>query len=279
VGVVGHVEWVEFVRVDALPTAGEIVHAREVWEEPAGGGAVAAVQLAKLAGGALLLTALGDDDRGERARTLLDGRDGLRLVAARRRVDQRRAITFVDGRGERTITVIGERLVPAGDDRLPWDALGELDAVYLTGGDRRAVERARAARVLVCTARAIGVLREAAVSVDVLVASAADPGERYEPGMLDPPPALVVRTEGARGGEWIDQAGRSGRWSSEPPGAVVVDAYGCGDSFAAGLTFALGAGLERGDALRLAARCGAACLTGRGPYHAQLRAESTRPSA
>src|SRR5262249_57454969 len=48
--VVGHVEWVEFARVDHMPEPGEIVHALETWEEPAGGGAVAAVQLAHLPG-------------------------------------------------------------------------------------------------------------------------------------------------------------------------------------------------------------------------------------
>ena len=50
VGVVGHVEWIEFARVPEVPGPGAIVHASEVWEEPGGGGAVAAVQLAKLAG-------------------------------------------------------------------------------------------------------------------------------------------------------------------------------------------------------------------------------------
>ena len=58
VAVVGHVEWMEFARVPALPAPGDIVHATEVWEEAGGGGAVAAVQLAKLAGGAVFFTAL-----------------------------------------------------------------------------------------------------------------------------------------------------------------------------------------------------------------------------
>ena len=49
-----------------------------------------------------------------------------------------------------------------------------------------------------------------------------------------------------------------------------VDAYGCGDSFAAGLTYGLAAGMDLPAALALAARCGAHCLTGRGPYEAQL---------
>src|SRR5215204_5751833 len=70
--VVGHVEWIEFVRVERMPVAGEIVHAAEAWEEPGGGGAVAAVQLAKLGGGATFFTALGDDQLGHRAKAELE---------------------------------------------------------------------------------------------------------------------------------------------------------------------------------------------------------------
>jgi len=51
----------------------------------------------------------------------------------------------------------------------------------------------------------------------------------------------------------------------------VQDAYGCGDSFAGGLTYGLGAGMTLEEALALGARCGAACLTGPGPYEGQLR--------
>src|SRR5207302_1871842 len=36
IAVVGHVEWVEFARVDHTPEPGEIVHALETWAEPAG---------------------------------------------------------------------------------------------------------------------------------------------------------------------------------------------------------------------------------------------------
>jgi ribokinase len=48
--VVGHTEWIEFGRVERVPAPGDIVHASGEWEEPGGGGAVAAVQLARLAG-------------------------------------------------------------------------------------------------------------------------------------------------------------------------------------------------------------------------------------
>jgi hypothetical protein len=48
--VVGHVEWVSFVAVEQLPVAGSIDRASAFLEEPAGGGAVVAVQLARLSG-------------------------------------------------------------------------------------------------------------------------------------------------------------------------------------------------------------------------------------
>ena len=72
---------------------------------------------------------------------------------------------------------------------------------------------ARAARALVATARMLPVLREAGVELDALVGSGSDPSEEYVDGMLDPPPRLVVRTAGARGGEWVGGEGRTGKWA------------------------------------------------------------------
>jgi ribokinase len=275
VAVVGHVEWIEFSRVPELPGPGAIVHASEVWEEPGGGGAVAAVQLAKLAGGGLFVTALGDDVLGHHSATTLaalpaGGAGRLRIEAAWRPVSQRRGFVHIDARGERTITVIGDRLGPFGGDDLPWDELAGCDAVYVTAGDVAAVRRAREARVLVGTARALPALAEAGVALDALVASANDVGEAYAPGDLQVEPALVVRTAGASGGTWETVSGERGEWAATPLPGPVEDAYGCGDSFAAGLTYALGAGMAPDEAVLLAARCGAACLTGRGPYAGQL---------
>jgi ribokinase len=266
--VVGHVEWIEFVSVPAMPAAGDIVHASEVWEEPGGGGAVAAVQLAKLAGGATFFTALGDDELGHRAKRELE-RLGLTVHATFRPEPQRRAFVHLDERGERTITVIGDRLGPRAADPLPWDELHEADAVYLTAGDPGAIRLARAARVLVSTPRGLEAIAESGVELDALVASRADRGELYATGQLDPPPRTVVRTAGAAGGAW-ETASDRGSWEAVPLGGPVRDAYGCGDSFAAGLTYGLGAGMRIQAAVELGARCGAACLTGRGPYAGQL---------
>jgi ribokinase len=120
------------------------------------------------------------------------------------------------------------------------------------------------------------------VQLDALVGSRADAGEMREAMRAQGEASLMVYTDGSRGGLYevtgemassdLSQADieppRS--WAaSEPPGPRV-DSYGCGDSFAAALTYGLGCGWEVPDALALAARCGAACLTGRGPYERQL---------
>ena len=132
--VVGHVEWIEFGRVDHVPAPGEIVHVSESWQEPGGGGAVAAVQLAKLAGESTLYVALGDDEIGHRAKRELEEL-GVRVEAAFRPEPQRRGYVHVDAAGERTITVIGDRMGPRADDLLPWELLDETDTVYFTAGD------------------------------------------------------------------------------------------------------------------------------------------------
>jgi ribokinase len=267
--VIGHVEWVEFATVERVPRPGDIVHAEETWAEPAGGGGVAVVQLARLAGGATLFTALGDDRLGKAARRGLEGL-GVRVDAVFRQVPQRRCFTYIDREGERTITTIGERLNPSGSDPLSWRELDRTDAVYFTAGDRAALEAARRAGVLVATSRVLDGLAGTGVRLDALVGSAFDPSEAYRAGDLDPPPRLVVRTEGPDGGAYDTEDGRSGRYAAAPVPGRIVDAYGCGDSFAAGLTYGLGAGYGIEEALELAARCGAACLTGRGPYEGQL---------
>jgi len=273
VAVVGHVEWVEFARVEAVPRPGEIAHAFETWQEPAGGGAVAAVQLARLAGSCLLFTALGADEHGRRSRSELTRR-GVEIRAIPETESTRRAFTYLDDNGERTITALGQKLVPrGGDSRLPWRELAGLDAVYFVSGDAEALHHARLARVLVATARELTTLRDAGVQLDALVGSGDDDGELYRPGDLDPPPHVVVTTSGGLGG-WIQPGGP---FRPAPLPGPVVDAYGCGDSFAAGLSFALGRGKAVEEAVAFAAKCGAAVMTGRGPYEAQLDAESLPP--
>ena len=270
VAVVGHVEWIEFARVNRVPAAGEIVHAMETWEEPGGGGAVAAVQLQRLTGDCTFLTALGDCELGRRALSELAERYGVGVQAVFRPTRQRRGFTFIDDEGERTITVIGDRMGPHGGDSLAWGDLAGIEAVYFTAGDRGALEAARRAGVLVATPRAMSVLKGSEVRLDALVGSGRDAAERFEPGDLDPPPRLAVWTEGSAGGRFVTADGWSGRFEPAPLPGPVVDTYGTGDTFAAGLTYALGARYSVEDALAFAARCSALSLTGRGPYEPRL---------
>ena len=260
--VVGHVEWIDFVVVDRVPDPGGIVTARESWGEAAGGGGVAAVRLARLAGSATLFTALGDDDFGRACAEALIAH-GVRVEAAWRAEPQRRGFCYLDTGGERTITLLSEKMRPRHDEALPWEELARFDVVYFTGGDADALRAARAAGILVATARELETVREAGVELDALVRSGSDPDERYERGDLEPPPRLAVRTEGADGG-LLEPAGE--RWEAAPLPAPRADTYGAGDAFAAALTFALGAGRSPREAAELAARASAEQLTRRGAH-------------
>jgi ribokinase len=262
VGVVGHVEWIEFVAVERVPEQGDIVVAEEWWGEAAGGGGGAATELARLAGSSTLFTALGDDELGRRSAGELESH-GVHVEAAwRENEPQRRGFCYLDADGERTITILGDKLRPQRAEPLPWESLGEFDGIYFTGGDADTVRAARAARVLVATARELPTLQEAHVELDALVASVSDPSERYEPGDLHPAPRVVAFTEGKDGGRLEP----GGRWKPAPLPAPKADAYGAGDCFAAGLTFGLAQGLGPWEAVELAARRAAVAMTRRGAY-------------
>jgi ribokinase len=262
--VVGHVEWVRFAEVERLPDQGAILTAHDSWEEPAGGGADAARELVRLGAEVDFFVAVGNDEIGARAREALETL-GCRVHAAVRDEPQRLGFTYVDAQGERTITLMGPKLHPHGSDPLPWDELAEIDAVYFCAGDVDALRAARRARVVVATARELPTLAEAGVELDALVRSGMDPSEAYEPGLLEPEPRLIVSTMGRTGGSFVAGAEEGTFAAAKLPGPVA-DAYGAGDSFAAGLTFALGRGDDPQTALAFAASCGATAMTRRGAH-------------
>lgn len=257
--VVGHVEWIRFARVETLPGRGEIAHAHDEWEQAGGGGGVAAAQLALLCDEVHLFTSFGSDELGRRARAELEGRD-VRVHASTAPGPTRWALVHVDDGGERTITTVGRKWSAGGTADLPWYLLSELDGVVFVAGDVAAAKRARKAPVVTATARELDTLRRAGIALDALVRSGADPGEAYSPGDLDPEPALVVTTSGHLGG-WMQPGGPYAAAALETP---VIDTYGAGDCFLAGLTFALAAGRAPAAATAFAARCGAGALAGRG---------------
>lgn len=237
--------------MDAVPGPGEIAHSLDSWAFPAGGGAVMAVQTARLAGACDFFTALGDDELGHRS---LERLSALGVtVHADWFGTTRRAITQVDRFGERTITTIGPKLRPRGP--LPLEG---MDSVFFVAGDAAALRSARAARFLGATPREVPTLLEGGVRLDLLVGSGSDPGERYEGGLEV---GLFVQTDGERGGV---ADGR--RYEAAPLDGPIRDTYGAGDTFGATLCFSLARGDELDDALAFAVREAAAVLGVRGPF-------------
>jgi ribokinase len=257
--VVGHIEWVDFIPIARMPKEGEVLHAKgPAFTRAAGGGGVASVVLFELGAVVDFFCALGDDPHGHAAAEQLAVR-GVTVHAAWR-ADQptRRALTLLEDGGERTIVTVGERLEPRGSDDLPWDLLAEAGGVYFTAGDVAALKQARRAGKLVASPRARSALDQGP-EIDALVYSGGDPDETAWASRLNGRARLLVETRGADGGVWSGES--EGSWQAVAPDGPVKDSYGCGDSFAAAFTFALGGGATVAEAAELGARIGARCLT------------------
>ena len=168
--------------------------------------------------------------------------------------ETRRAWTYVDQHGERTITVLGDKLLPRGP--LPLDG---YDAVFFVSGDVEALRSARAARLLAATLRERPTLSEGGVPLDLLVGSLNDAGERYDDS-LDA--KIVVLTDGGEGGTVNGE-----RFAAADLPGEISDAYGAGDSFAAALLVGLARGDDVAAAVRLAREGGCRGDHGAGPVH------------
>ncbi len=261
--VVGHIEWMNFLSVDKLPRPGIIGHAHKFHEEAAGGGAVVAVKMAQLSKEPVhFFTALGHDELGERSYKQLENQ-GLVLHVAWRNEPTRRGISMVDKYGERAITVIGERLQPKAKDDLPWQQLKDFDGVFITASDQNGIKHCRKAKVLAATPR-VGTktLRDAKIQLNALISSDLDPDEKIGENDLIKKPQYQIATRGKKGCLLLPNI----TFKASIPNLPVLDSYGCGDSFAAGVTAGLAAQWDIGQAISLGAHLGAKCTTHLGPY-------------
>jgi ribokinase len=258
VGVVGHVEWVEFLMLDSLPTGGQVTHGRDSFTRAAGGGGVAAVVAVELGTDVDFFCALGRDGDGDDAAAQLRERGVVTHVAWREQPTRRALGLLVDG-GERAVVTIGERLEPRGSDDLPWGTLAAAGGVYFTAGDAEALAWARAAAVVVATPRARGAFRDGGPRVDALVFSAHDRDESQWAQALAGRTRHMVATDGASGGRWWGES--EGSWRAVAPDGPIRDDFGAGDSFAAGFTVGLARGLPLAAAAQLGASAGARALT------------------
>ena len=265
--VIGHVEHITLGRVPAVPRPGETAHLEAPRWFPGGGGGVAFSQLVRSPAEVHLFTAIGGDEAGAQVEAEL-ARTGAQIHAARRSDPHTRDLVMITPDGERTILVVGEPLHPRADDPLPWALLAGCDAAYFTAQDPAALEMARAARILVITARRRPALLRSGVRADVVVGSALDAREAGALADYPVAPAALVLTEGALGGR-IETSSGTLRFPAPPAPERAAGAYGAGDSFAGALTFYLSAGLTLPAACARAGSHGAAVLRGLDPRACQ----------
>ena len=269
VAVIGHVEHITLGRVPAVPRAGEIAHLEEPRFFPGGGGGIAFFQLTRSAAEVLLYTAVGNDEAAAAVRGRIAA-TRARIFAAERQAAHTRDLVMITPDGERTIVVVGEPLHPERADALPWDELSSCDGVYFTAQDPAAITAARAARILVVTARRRPALIRSGVRADVVLGSALDPREACTLDDFPPEqrPAALVLTEGAAGGVVYTAEGAR-RFPAPQRSGKVRGAYGAGDSFAGALTYYLAKGLPVLEACTRAGHHGAAVLGTLEPLEAQ----------
>ncbi len=262
--VIGHIEWVTFLKVDQLPKAGEISHAKDCFEEAAGGAAVAAVQMARLINEPVdLITSLGKDNDGQKCYERLI-KLGLNLKVAWRDKPTRKGISLISKDGERAITVIGERLQPLASDDLPWRNMKNYDGIFITATDKEGIRLASKAKFVAATPRTgKTILKNSKAKINALIGSGLDPGEDINFEELTPKPDIYIATEGKSGGTVYPN---KYKYKSIQPSSKAIDSYGCGDCFAGAVTTALAAKLTLDQAINIGAYCGAECSTHYGPY-------------
>ena len=261
--VIGHIEWINFIEVDQLPKPGLISHSKKSIEYPAGGGSVIAKRLRELTNSDVhFFTALGNDFYGKQCLNILENM-GIKLHVAWCDKPTRKGFSLIDSEGERSITIIGDRLAPTHKDNLDWSILNEMDGVFITAADMQIFKKSRIAKTLCTTPRAgLNIINESKIFLDGLIGSNLDPGEAFSLTELSLKPKFVIKTEGENGGILFP----GGRYKAFENIKDKVDSYGCGDSFAAGILYGLASKWSIEESLNLAKILGRNCSEHFGPY-------------
>jgi ribokinase len=233
IAVVGHAQHVTLATVPSLPGPGDILHLDAPTWMAGGGGAITFFQLVRSPAEVHFFTAIGDDDAGRAVAGVLAA-SGAAIHAARREGPHSRDLVLVTPDGERTIVVMQPALQTLIDDPLPWDVFATCDAVFFTGQDPAVLRAARAARLLVVTARRAAVVATAGVVVDAVVGSLNDP--RESANAYPVAPRALVLTNGADDGR-IDTATGSESLRAATAPSAKVGSNGAGDSIAGGRTW------------------------------------------
>ncbi len=158
IAVVGHAQHVTLAAVPSLPRPGDILHLEAPTWMAGGGGAITFFQLVRSPAEVHFFTAIGDDALGAAVKQRLVA-TGASIHTARREPPHSADLVLVTPDGERTIVVMQPPLQARFADPLPWDVFATCDAVFFTGQDPEILRAARAARLVVVTARRAAVDR------------------------------------------------------------------------------------------------------------------------
>ena len=246
-----------------MPKPGLISHSKESIEYPAGGGSVIAKRLQELTHSEVhFFTALGNDFYGNKCLNILQNM-GIKLHVAWRDKPTRKGFSVIDSEGERSITIIGDRLAPTHKDNLDWNILNDMDGIFITAADKEIFKKSRIAKTLCTTPRVgLNIINESRIFLDGLIGSNLDPGEVFSLNELILKPKFVIKTEGENGGIIFP----GGRYKAIENKEKKVDSYGCGDSFAAGILYGLSSNWDIEESLNLAKIMGRDCSEHFGPY-------------
>jgi ribokinase len=269
------------VVAPTIPRAGETVLGSEFHMDPGGKGSNQAIGIRRLGGDVRFVCKVGDDVFGRSARELFVAEGLETTVLTDPDAATGAGIIAVDEGGQNAIAVApgaNARLSPIDvrgimSDWFDW-LLVQLETPVETVWAAAAAARDAGARVVLNPAPAgpipddlldlVHVLTPNETELEVLagrpVSSVEEAREAAE--SLRRPEQHLVVTRGAAGALWLSEEG-----AVEIPGAgvdEVVDTTGAGDAFNAGLVFALAEGRAMRDAIELANRAGAFCVTRRG---------------
>jgi sugar/nucleoside kinase (ribokinase family) len=258
--VIGSIAWDEVVRLEAPLRIAAHNDGHWVSRRIGGGAANTAMALARAGDRAMVVSAAGQDEVGQRLVAEL-AEVGVEVGLIHRPAgDTTRSLILLDASGERTIVNLSRAAVP-----LPPD-LAEItaDCCYVRSRDPALtpVLASRAESGMVVAH--VPPLQAGCRPAQVLVGSASDLDDAF---LADPFSAgrriagdvlqWVVVT---RGGDGAEAYSDGARIAESAPHVDVVDSTGAGDAFAAGLVHSLAAGEDVRAALRTAVAWGTASV-------------------
>lgn len=278
--VVGSLNLDLVATADRLPGPGETVGGDRYDEFAGGKGLNQAVAAARAGARVAMLGCVGDDDAGERLRSIVrdEGIDDRRLTTIPDTPTGRALIT-VDRDAENSIVV-----VPGANGHVAVDPEALPPAhVLLTQFEvpLAAVTTAvRAARA----AGAVTILNPAPahveVSDDLLAASSVVVPNQHEVELLGGAETIIERGADTvvvtRGGDGVDVVDAGGTTHHDAFAVTALDTTGAGDAFCGALAARLAAGDDPADAVRFATAAGALATTASGAVPSLPHADAVR---